>query len=55
MYQSNQSLNITLPRLVLFRVGVFGFLRANSVNLKGNYGMIDQIEGMKWGNKNIAR
>lgn len=38
-----------------FRVGVFGFLRANSDNLKGNYAMMDQIEAMKWVNKNIAR
>lgn len=38
-----------------FRVGVFGFLRVNSDNLKGNYGMMDQIEAMKWMNKNIAR
>ena len=37
------------------RVGVFGFLSANSDNLKGNYGMMDQIEAMKWVNKNIAR
>ena len=38
-----------------YRLGVFGFLSSNSDNLKGNYGMLDQIEAMKWVNKNIAR
>ena len=38
-----------------YRLGVFGFLSANSDNLKGNYGMLDQVEAMKWVNKNIAR
>ena len=38
-----------------YRLGVFGFLSSNSVNLKGNYGMLDQIEAMKWVNKNIER
>ena len=38
-----------------YRLGVFGFLSANGDNLKGNYGMMDQIEAMKWVNKNIAR
>ena len=38
-----------------YRLGVFGFLSSNSDNLKGNYGMLDQIEAMKWVNKNIER
>ena len=38
-----------------YRLGVLGFLSANDDNLKGNYGMLDQIEAMKWVNKNIAR
>ncbi|KAL9961303.1 hypothetical protein ACROYT_G030216 [Oculina patagonica] len=38
-----------------YRLGVFGFLSANSDDLSGNYGMMDQIEAMKWVNKNIAR
>ena len=38
-----------------YRLGVFGFLSSNSDDLRGNYGMMDQIEAMKWVNKNIAR
>ena len=38
-----------------YRLGVLGFLISNSDNLKGNYGMLDQIEAMKWVNKNIER
>ncbi len=38
-----------------YRLGVFGFLSSNSDDLKGNYGMMDQIAAMKWVNKNIAR
>ena len=32
-----------------YRLGVLGFLSSNSGNLKGNYGMLDQIEAMKYG------
>ena len=38
-----------------YRLGVLGFLSSNSNDLRGNYGMMDQIEAMKWVNKNIAR
>ena len=38
-----------------YRLGGFGFLSANNDYLKGNYGLMDQIEAMKWVNKNIAR
>ena len=38
-----------------YRLGVLGFLSSNSDNLRGNYGMLDQIAAMKWVNKNIAR
>ena len=38
-----------------YRLGVFGFLSSNSDDLRGIYGMMDQIEAMKWVNKNIAR
>ena len=38
-----------------YRLGVFGFLSSYTDNLKGNYGMLDQIAAMKWVNKNIER
>lgn len=38
-----------------YRLGVLGFLSANTGDLRGNYGLMDQIEAMKWVNKNIAR
>ena len=38
-----------------YRLGAFGFLSSKSDDLKGNYAMMDQIEAMKWVNKNIAR
>ena len=38
-----------------YRLGAFGFLSSKSDDLRGNYGMMDQIEAMKWVNKNIAR
>ena len=38
-----------------YRLGVLGFLSANSGDLKGNYGLLDQIEAMKWVIKNIKR
>lgn len=37
-----------------YRLGVLGFLSSNSGDLTGNYGMMDQIEAMRWVNKNIA-
>ena len=38
-----------------YRLGVLGFLSAKSGDLKGNYGMMDQVEAMRWVNRNIAR
>ena len=38
-----------------YRLGVLGFLSLNSDSLKESYGMLDQIEPMKWVNKNIER
>ena len=38
-----------------YRLGVLGFLSSKGGNLRGNYGMLDQIEAMKWVNKNIVR
>ena len=40
---------------IVHRLGILGFLSSNSDDLRGNYGMMDQIEAMKWVNKNIAR
>ena len=41
--------------LTAYRLGALGFLSSSSDDLRGNYGMMDQIEAMKWINKNIAR
>lgn len=38
-----------------YRLGALGFLSANSGDLRGNYGLLDQIEAMKWVNENIRR
>lgn len=38
-----------------YRLGVLGFLSANSGDLRGNYGLLDQLEALKWVNKNIER
>ena len=38
-----------------YRLAALGFLSSRSSNLRGNYGMMDQVEAMKWVNKNIAR
>ncbi|MFA5289413.1 MAG: carboxylesterase family protein [Bacteroidales bacterium] len=44
-----------------YRVGVFGFLthpelnEESSNNVSGNYGILDQIEALKWVKKNIAQ
>ena len=38
-----------------YRLGALGFLSTDSGDLRGNYGLMDQIEALKWVNKNIAR
>jgi carboxylesterase type B len=39
-----------------YRVGALGFLSTgNGTDLKGNYGMLDQVHAMKWVKKNIKR
>jgi para-nitrobenzyl esterase len=45
---------------VNYRLGVFGFLshpeltKESAVNASGNYGLMDQIAGLRWVKKNIA-
>mmetsp|Transcript_61158 Transcript_61158/g.92480 ORF Transcript_61158/g.92480 Transcript_61158/m.92480 type:complete len:112 (+) Transcript_61158:389-724(+) len=36
-----------------FRSGLFGFSARNLDGLKGNNGLLDMVEGLKWVNKNI--
>lgn len=44
-----------------YRLGPFGFLahpalsRENKESVSGNYGLLDQIEGLRWVKRNIAR
>ena len=36
-----------------YRLGVFGFFTLNSTEARGNYGLWDQIQALKWINENI--
>ena len=38
-----------------YRVGALGLLSAGTKDLKGNYGMLDQVHAVKWVHDNIAR
>ena len=38
-----------------YRLGAFGFLATGEGDLRGNYGLLDQIEAMKWVQQNIIR
>ena len=38
-----------------YRLGALGFLATGENDLRGNYGMLDQIEAMKWVGNNIER
>ena len=38
-----------------YRVGVLGFLASKEAKLKGNYGLLDQIQALKWTQANIKR
>ena len=40
--------------VVQYRLNAFGFLSNESPELPGNYGMLDQVEAMKWVQENIA-
>ena len=36
-----------------YRLGIFGFFNIPGTDMKGNYGMLDQLAAMKWVKKNI--
>ncbi|XP_062609505.1 uncharacterized protein LOC134271297 [Saccostrea cucullata] len=40
--------------LINYRLGMFGFLSTEDENARGNYGLWDQIEALKWIQKNIG-
>jgi len=40
--------------VINYRLGPFGFLtNGKNGDLKGNYGMLDQVEALKWVKRNI--
>ncbi len=39
----------------MFRLGAFGFLSTKTPNVAGNFGLLDQVEALKWVQDNIAR
>lgn len=38
-----------------YRVGVLGFLSTGTEEIPGNFGLLDQVEAMRWVQKNIER
>ena len=38
-----------------YRVGVLGFLSTGTKEIPGNFGLLDQVEAMRWVQKNIER
>ena len=53
----NASLLATTGNVIVvtvnYRLGVFGFLTLDSADARGNYGLWDQIQALKWVNENI--
>ena len=39
---------------IQYRLGVLGFFNIPNTDMKGNFGMLDQIEALRWVKKNIA-
>lgn len=37
-----------------YRLGVLGFLSTGDQSAKGNYGLLDQIQALRWLNENIG-
>lgn len=56
-FAQNQTVYVTIN----YRVGIFGFLAhrdlaaESPLNTSGNYGILDQIEALKWINENIEK
>lgn len=48
------ALNDVLMVSMNYRLNAFGFLATGDEELKGNYGLWDQNEAMKWVKQNIA-
>nr|XP_058954999.1 uncharacterized protein LOC131782294 [Pocillopora verrucosa] len=48
------SLNDVIVVTFNYRLGILGFLNIPGTDLKGNYGMQDQVMVLQWVNKNIA-
>lgn len=40
---------------IQYRLGVLGFLNVPGTETKGNYGLMDQVEALKWVQRNIAK
>ena len=48
------SLNNVIVVAVQYRLGALGFFNVPGSTIKGNYGLMDQLESLKWVQKNIA-
>ena len=47
------SINNMVVVTINYRLGILGFFNVPGTNIKGNYGMLDQIGAMKWVKENI--